>query len=470
MQKPEFPCLADTVDRLQILGADENLSSKQLGRAIATDPALAAAVIYHATHIRHRHLDNPINNLRQAAMMLGVTTVQDLAKSLPIADKHFSDGPREHYHALMGHAALGGMLGLAVARERRDLEPGEVALASLLFPLGMLALWAVSPTEMETLSNLLGQPGVQAQEAEYIVFGTGIEDAGRTLAEAWKMPELLCRALEPTNALEPRALGVMLAGKVAWHAVSRWNNEGLISDLRLMASYLGLNQSGLADLVDECIEEFNEHCDTYGLAPLPLLKHVPFQEIRPRPPAFCLAPQSDVCARVERRLEAFNRNDAPAILESCIYVLHRGLGLNRVIFARMEQQGEPVPSLIADSVIGTDYEPDFNRFRLRLEGGHLFCRLMAKPTAFWLKGREQKAAWDLLPSEVASLIGTEQFLACSLFVNGTAKGMIYADRRHPACGIDEATFRNFKRICQQTVKALSRDPPLPNPDAQTART
>lgn len=464
MQKPEFPCLAGTVDRLQALAADENLSSKQLGRAIAADPALAAAVIYHATHIRHRHLDNPINNLRQAAMMLGVTTIQDLAKSLPVADERLDGGRLRHYHALLGHAALGGILGLAVARERRDLEPGEVALASLLFPLGMLALWAVSPTEMETLSNLLEQPGIQPQEAEYIVFGTGIEDAGRTLAEAWKLPELLCRALEPTNALEPRALGVMLAGKVAWHAVSRWNNEGLTGDLRLMASYLGLNQSGLADLVDECIEEFNEHSDTYGLAPLPLLKHVPFQDLRPRPPAFCLAPQPDVCVRVERRLETLHRDKSHAILESCIYALHRGLGLNRVIFARLDRD-EPVPTLVADTVIGTDYEPDFNRFRLRLEGGYLFSRLMAKPTAFWLKGRQQKAAWDLLPSEVVGLIGTEQFLACSFFVNGTATGMIYADRRHTACEIDEATFLNFKRICQHTVKALSRDPAPPEPDA-----
>lgn len=462
MQKPEFPCLPGTIARLNTLANDQKLSAKQLGRAIATDPALAAAVVYHAMHVQHRHLGNPLSTLRQAAMMLGIKTVTELAEALPQATERMQGGRLQHYLTLMGRSALGGILALSVARERRDLEPGEVALAGLLFPLGELALWAVSPVEMETLSTLLSQPGVQAQEAEYVVFGTGIEDAGRTLAEAWDLPELLCRSLEPTNALQPRALGVMLAAKIAWHAISRWEGAGLTSDLRLMASYLGMNQSGLAVLIDGGIMEFNARCQEYGLPPTPLLKHVPFQEPKPQEPAFCLAPQPEVFSRVEDRLASLNREQHAAILESFIFALHRGLGLNRVIYARLER--DPFPVLTAEAVIGTDYEPEFNRFNLSLEGGHLFSRLMAKPMAFWLKGRSQKAAWNLVPTEIRNLTGTDQFLACSIFVQGRAIGMVYADRRHASCGIDERTFDHFKQICRMAVKALSRAPEPASPD------
>lgn len=461
MQKPEFPCLPNTIARLKKLASDPKLSAKQVGRSVATDPALAAAVVYHAIHVQHRHLGNPISTLRQAAMMLGIKTVTELAEGLPQAAERLGAGRLPHYMNLMGRAALGGILALTVAYERRDLEPGEVALAGLLSPLGELALWAVSPAEMETLSSLLGEPGVQAQEAEYVVFGTGIEDAGRTLAEAWDLPELLCRSLEPTNALQPRALGVMLASKIAWHAVSHWQKPGLTSDLRLMAGYLGMNQSGLAVLVDDALLEFNNRCQDYGLAPIPMLRHVPFQEPKAQEPAFCLAPQPDVYGRVEQRLASLDREQHDAIIESFIFALHRGLGLNRVIYARLER--DPFPMLIAEAVIGTDYEPEFNRFKLSLEGGHLFSRLMAKPMAFRLKGRNQKAAWDLVPTEIHNLIGTDQFLACSIFVHGRAVGLVYADRRYPSCEIDESTFDRFKQICRMAVKALSRAPEAETP-------
>lgn len=150
-----------------------------------------------------------------------------------------------------------------------------------------------------------------------------------------------------------------------------------------------------------------------------------------------------------RRLAACDGNPIVLLLQG----LHHGLGLNRVVFARLEGDAQQ-PVLAAEAMMGTDYEPHFNRFRLSLRGGGLFEALMKKPAAVWLNSANEARLWPWVPENVKALIRVRSFFAMSLFVEGRPLGLVYADRRGEACSLDARAFEGFKRLVGGACKAL----------------
>lgn len=451
--KPELLVLASTIERIDALERDPRLSAKELEHALTLDPALAIAVVHRAVHIHHRHIDSPITTLLQAAMMLGITPIRNLARELPCAEDKLQEPHLGMYKTAVGRASLSGRFGLFIARERRELEPGEIALSSLLAPLGELTLWNVAPTDMYELERLRRQAGVHPQQAAHIVFGTDIGDLGHTLAEAWGLPELLQTTLDLHQALTPRQTAPILASRLAWHALGDWQSTRAEADLRACARHLDLDYNTLIQNIDDIVGEFEaETAAVYDLPALQVLSGTQMREIPPPPkPSVCSAPDQDWITRGHRRIE--RAGTVTDIVQALSETLYNGLGMDRVVFARYSGNGNG-QRLQTESLLGTDYEYGFHNIGLPLGEGQFFTLLLKKPSAVWVQGPDDSKLAKLVPAALTELSGTDRFFCLSLFEGGKALGIVYADRRHPDCALTDPQFAMFKRTGALAIKRL----------------
>ncbi|WP_455385273.1 HDOD domain-containing protein [Acidihalobacter prosperus] len=453
MIKPELPVLASTLERLDALERDPRLSAKELEHALTLDPALTIAVLHRAVNVHHRHIDSPITTLLQAAMMLGIAPIRNLAAELPRAEDSLSETHLGMYKTALGRAALSGRFGLFIARERRELEPGEIALSSLLAPLGELALWKVAAANMCEFERLRRQAGVHPQQAAHIVFGTDIGDLGHTLAASWGLPELLQTTLSLHQALTPRQTAPILASRLAWHALGDWQTLRAEADLRACARHLDLDFNTLIQHIDDIVGEFEtETAALYDLPTLQVLSGTQMREMPPPPkPLVCSAPDQDWITLGRQRLE---RAGTPAdIVQALSETLYNGLGMDRVVFARYSKD-EDGERLETESLLGTDYEYGFHNIRLPLGEGQFFSQLLKKPAGVWLRGPDDSRLAKLVPSELIELSGTDRFFCLSLFAGDTPLGIVYTDRRHADCALTETQFAAFKRLGALAINRL----------------
>ena len=452
--KPELPVLASTLERLGALERDPRLSAKELEHVLTLDPALAIAVLHRAIHIRHRHIDSPITTLLQAAMMLGIAPIINLARELPCAEDSLHEPHLGMYKTALGRAVLSGRFGLFIAQQRLELEPGEIALSALLAPLGELALWKVAAADMYELERLRRQAGVHPQQATHIVFGTDIGDLGHTLAEAWGLPELLQTTLDLHQALTPRQTAPILASRLSWHALGDWQTARAETDLRACARHLDLDFNMLVQHIDDIVGEFEtETAAIYDLPTLQVLSGTQIREIPPPPaPLVCTAPDHDWITLGLRRINrALTSTD---IIQALTETLYNGFGMDRVVFARYGKD-EDGPRLDTETLLGTDYEYGFHNIRLPLGEGQLFAHLLKKPAAVWLRGPDDVKLSKLVPTAFTELTGTDRFFCLSLFAGAEPLGIVYADRRHVDCALIESQFASFKRLGALAVKRLN---------------
>ncbi|GEM_PF-5796475 len=455
MDHPRLPCLSTTRDKLLSVAGLDTLSAKQLGHIVAPDAALCTALVHKACTLRHRHLANPVTTLRQTVQMLGMQGVLREATALPTVEDSLPEAHQEPYTRQLAQSALAGLMGLHIGYERHELEPGEMALAALLHDMGRLAQWVNQGPQMDMLTFLDAAGGMPAGENEFVIFGQSIDCTSHELATRWSMPELVVHGLETGSTDNPRAAGARIANRLASQAVNQWQLEGLEDDLGRAADYLARDPLALVAFVDSIIEKFNSHIEHYKIDPvLPLDDRQPHAAPAGFEATYCLCPRGDhvKSAVLALRQERFEHPDN--VVRTLATGLHAGLALDRVLFFKHVKNDEK--SLAVEPSSGTRYDPQFNSLRLILDSPHFFSRLMSKPQIYQVNAVKNPAAWALVPEHIRESIRTNQFLAASLFVDGSPYGMIYADRRHASCQIDERAYAQFKALCLLASQSLKR--------------
>ncbi|WP_338115867.1 HDOD domain-containing protein [Thiocystis violacea] len=449
----EMPILAHTRQELAGLLADERAPRRWIGLAVMSDPALALRVLQRANAVKHRHFRVELSSLEDAAQMLGTQTLARMAGEADLAEDVLPPERLAAYRRGSGRALLGALLALDWAELDRDRFPTEVSLAALLNNLGELFLLAHGDARIKRYLELVDSARVYPNEAEYVALGESLEDLGLGLATQWGLPEMVRESMRTRNARHTRTLCVMLATQVASHACSGWRHPSQPADLRLAARLLDLDISTLVDRINGVLGEFNRRALDYGLSPLAALSGETEGEDLDgsRLPRFCLAPRQDDYQVASLALQSERTLDREVVIKILLRGLHRGLGLNRVVFAAYDPEAGV---LTAEHLVGTDFEPGFNRFRLALDQSGLFGRLREAPFELWLNDENRAELLARVPSPVKDLTGVDGFFARSLWVGGHPIGLVYADRRAANCALDARGYQGFLRLIAEAESAL----------------
>ncbi|TCT21232.1 HD-like signal output (HDOD) protein [Thiobaca trueperi] len=451
----ELPILARSRQGLARLLTDDLAPLRTLSMALMGDPAMALRVLQQANVVPHRHFRADVVTLEDAAHMLGTQTLLRLESEAAVDERVLNAERLAPYRRSAGRAVLAALFAYDWAEIDHDRFPSEVSLAALLNNLGELFLLAHGDARISRYLELVEGCHVLPHEAEYVSLGESLEDLGHVLAVQWGLPEMVREAMRARNARHPRALCVMLATQIARYAFSAWRHPMQMDDLHLAGIVLELELPDLAQRINRVLDHFNRTAADYGLAPL---KSLPIDDTgRPavlpamRQVVFGLAPRQDDYAAAMTALREGEPVDRESVFAILLRGLHRGLGLNRVVFAAYRARED---ALVAEYLVGTDFEPSFNRFSLSRPDGGLFAGLLDAPSAVWLNDDNQAALAPRIPVPLLELIGVTRFFVMSLWVRGRVIGLVYADRRTESCHLDARSYQSFRELVGQAVRCL----------------
>ncbi len=444
-------------------------------QSIQLDPGLALKILRTMGASKNSlRAENP--NLEQATMVIGVKQTIARVRSLPLINQ-MQNPARQGLLQVISRSHHAAFQAWYWGRALSDLAPEQIYLAALLYDIPEMLLWQNACDTMLELSMQIKEQGLPRDEAQYIVLGNGLEHFARELALKWNLPQFMQTCLRPENIDQPRIRSVVLAVQMARLAENGWYSNELAVLLEQIAEHLDKPFSQAVTEIHQLSVSAALQTPFYNTQPaaalLPMLPSkkrkentqnntaksatTPASKLKQTNSAtteVCLTPQKELFEAAVKELEQ-NAHvlNLHSIMRTAIHGMHDGIGLNRVLFAMINKDRS---HLVARYMVGTDNDPQFNRFKLELKAPHLFTRMLEKSQSIWINDDNRNSFWPLVPTMVKNMINTDSFLARSIHINGKAIGLFYADRHSPGCILDDLAYNRFRQICQVTEQQLAQ--------------
>jgi putative nucleotidyltransferase with HDIG domain len=208
----DLPALPSVVLDLISTFEREDVDVATLADKISTDQALAAKTLRLANSSFYG-LPAKVKTVKQAIVVLGFDSARALAVAGGIIDG-FAVGKPGHIDvaAFWRHSVAVALCAKNVAR-CCHLGPDDAFIAGLLHDIGRLVLAACFPEPYEQVDACCAEQDVTLSEAEQRVLGVDHQRTGQLLAEVWRFPPQIQRAIGQHHAPSCDDLG-NLAGLV----------------------------------------------------------------------------------------------------------------------------------------------------------------------------------------------------------------------------------------------------------------
>ncbi|WP_019571216.1 HDOD domain-containing protein [Thioalkalivibrio sp. ALMg3] len=417
-------------------------SLRELARYAERDPGLSLRLVLRANRSR-RGLRQEVHAVGDAIAMLGLQNVHQEAGAAPRVEDVVTQP--QAYREMAAQSRLAAMIATEIAGERHDTEPGELALAALLNQLGLLALLVEGEPRLARLMEIL-ELNALPDEASYTALGYATDDLSRAMAEQMELPELVQGTLRAVNAAHHRAFEVMVASAVAWQVFRGMDTARGDRDLALLAGLMGLTDKEAADRISAVIERFNADVAVYHREPLDpqIPGRVWLRE--PHRPRLALMPRADLLAEGIGALEKEENRELR--VRRMLRVMQFGVGLNRVVFARLSRDGE---TLRAEHLVGTLHEPEFSHFVINRAALGPLAQVLDMDTPQWW---DRKRIHEQMPSAVRKLTGGVDCLVARLCDGERVLGLVYADRRSRDLELTPFAFEGFRRVLAAAARPV----------------
>ncbi len=439
----------------------ETLTAGDISARVYPDPLLTFRILRMANSLPRSHLASEITTVEHAVLMMGIGPFFDRVGALRTVDDELAAAPEvlEALMRVLSRAHHAAIQAFDYAILRQDVRAEEVYVAALLMHLGETAVLCCSPDQAIELARAVRARPEEAEEIEQRLLGFRIVDLQAALAEAWGFPELYAAFAEPEGHHRARALTVTLATAIARESEAGWRGERLANSVEDLAAVLHIHVDDAFVRVHRNAVAAAREWARFGVRPaaawLPM-EPGEWPETPPAQPvdAVCPMPHPDktqaVMAEIAGHLDGnFSLDD---LMKRVLHGMHEGIGLSRIVFALLSPSRT---ELVAKYVIGAAPDSPLRAFRFGLEGEHLFSRLMSKMQAVWHSAANHEKLVPLLPPSVIDVVGHGHFYAMSVFVQGKAVGLFYADRGQGACELDEHSFESFKRLVLRASEGLA---------------
>jgi putative nucleotidyltransferase with HDIG domain len=187
---------------------DANLST--LAEKVARDQALAAKTLRLANSSFYG-LSRRVTTIQQAITVLGFDCVRTLITAASMTGIFADDGSAGFDFKLFWRQSVGTALCAKHLAGATGLNQNYAFLCGLLHDIGKLVLVTRFPAQYRQALAHRALHDCFIGEAERAVLGTDHCVVGRALAEAWKFPAALQRAVAAHHAPEPSDLGELAA-------------------------------------------------------------------------------------------------------------------------------------------------------------------------------------------------------------------------------------------------------------------
>jgi signal transduction histidine kinase/HD-like signal output (HDOD) protein len=177
-------------DVVQLLSADQSLTGKLLSLAGSSSAGVRA----------------PITSVQQAVVLLGFETVRNLALSVKVFETFQQptgddapagkETPAFDRAAFWKHSlAVATAAELLAARCKPRLNPGDAFVCGLLHDIGKVAFDTAMPKSFARVIEMASLTRGDVADVERRIIGLDHALAGKRLAEAWNLPQLITQAI-----------------------------------------------------------------------------------------------------------------------------------------------------------------------------------------------------------------------------------------------------------------------------------
>lgn len=470
----------------------EEIAAREVAQSVLADP-FATLHLIHAANLRGSRMGSEIGTAEGGLMMLGIGRYLDDARQFPILEEsQFAhDGKRmAALRALTRRAHHAAWQARDFAVLHSDIRAEEVQVAALLHAVPEYLLLLRAPAEALRVIRLRRR--MPAVDAEREVLGISLDELRLPLLETWKVPDPQRALLDPALVEKSRQSILKACLDIAERAQRGWWDENLLADYLALAGidnlpletviatvhgnatraeraapWIAAPGAGvwMPMLPGDWPPEPDDEEEAPAPAPATPVPQAAPAPARPAPkpetpaeePAHTVCPMPDkqvlreALENIESHLDgSLNLNQMSAhILKG----LHSGLGLSRILFAMVTPDGKHVKSRFTLGIPAAD---PLRHFNVDLGARDLFGQLMGKMQGVWLNEGNHEKLWPMLLPAQQEMIGSGSFFAMSLHVAGKPYGLIYADRGHGECGLDPHTYTDFKMLCLQAARGLSK--------------
>jgi putative nucleotidyltransferase with HDIG domain len=193
---PELEALPMVAQRVLAIARDERTTLEQIARVLATDQALASAVLRYANSARAMP-NRRIANLREAVVRIGQRALSEVlirACAGPMLDRGLPPYalPRR---VAWRHAATASVAARGLAQLAEGVSVDEASVAGLLHDVGKMVLTSVVPEAAAETVSLARSRQVPVWQAEEMTLGFHHGGVGAALLRSWGLPESVVDAV-----------------------------------------------------------------------------------------------------------------------------------------------------------------------------------------------------------------------------------------------------------------------------------
>lgn len=467
-----LPIFRHTNEMLVIFSRQrEQIGTREIAHKILADP-LATFYLLHNINLRAGERSGAeVNTVENALMMQGIGAFFDVAKRWPILEETpagYNPRTLTALQMLSRRAQHAAWQARDFSVLHSDVRAEEVQVAALLHYAPELLLWLRNPALAIALQRKRRK--MPTGEAETAVLGQPMYEFRQSVLRLWNIPPVILDMLSTHHAERTRNIMVNACLDIADRSDHGWWDEDLMASYIALADVENMPVDAIIATVHANAARVARHGDWLTTPPAaawgPMLPGLwpsdPDAEEEEKlavaaeaEPEVCLMPDRlayrEALKGIEEHLDGtLTVNQMSAVI---LKGLHAGLGLSRIIFAMITPDGTRVKSRFT---LGITAEDPLRHFEFELAGKDLFSQLMGKMQGVWLSDNNREKLWPMISPRLQTLLGTGNFYTMSLYNGSKPIGLIYADRGTGECALDPLTYTDFKMLCLQAARGLSK--------------
>lgn len=191
-QIKDLPTLPTVMDKIVTLTNDPDVSISKVEEAISTDPVISTKLL-RIVNSAYFSFFREITSLRQAVVVLGLEATKNLVYGTSIISA-FGKEAKIHLFPLeefWKYSVACGNISRTLSSLLDYPFYEEAFLAGLVHNIGKIVLARYKPEEFEMAVETAAKESIPLSEAETRIIGFDHSEVGHSLAQRWRLPQML---------------------------------------------------------------------------------------------------------------------------------------------------------------------------------------------------------------------------------------------------------------------------------------
>jgi len=465
----EFPVLSETMNRLGNLDDFVNDFASEMASIILQDPNMTARVLKMANNVYYNAGLKKINTVSRAVMFLGYDAIRSICLSSGVFQQLLKKDPSERLLRGISGSFQAAVQSQQFSEARGDANPEELFIGSMLFHMGEMAFWTFGGAAAREINELMVEEGFTQIEAQEEVLGFRLSELTYGLAERWGMGNVLLNAIRRKDSADSESHNIVLSHRLLNVSSRGWTKPSTKRVVNELAQYTGLSLDDTRKVIVNSAEQTVEVLKGHGFKELinnlsfPPGTTINFAEYQPkkikitkkRDKNVLKAPDQDVIDNILNELKVLEEDDEQLdvnfVLQLVLEGVHRGVGMDRALVSLLDNHTGKLNGKYAVQDRNSGLTEDFD---FTLESTPLFKKVMVNKKVIWSKKAVHGPMAGELLAKFKVMLGTNDFLAGPLMVQGRAIGLYYADRQFSGQNLTLNDIDAFKMVVDRANEIL----------------